>query len=59
MAYTLIICAGMFLGLCGHVRKVDYPSADECNKVRVTIPAGTIGKGYVICVPKESDKGIQ
>jgi hypothetical protein len=52
MAYTLTLCIGMFLGLCGSVRTYDYPSLQECEKAKAGVPEKAIGDGYAICAPK-------
>lgn len=56
MTYTLTLCLGMWLSLCGQIRTFDYLTADECEKARAAVSAQAIGKGYAICAPKLSEK---
>ena len=53
MTYTLTICFGMWMGLCGHIRTFEYPSLEDCDRARMTVPASAIGKGYAICAPTQ------
>lgn len=51
MTYTLTLCIGLFLGLCGQTREVDFPSYEACDRERQQqLPR--VGKGYAICAPK-------
>ena len=60
MTYTLTLCLGMWLSLCGQIRTIDYPSAEACEKARLTVPQKAIGDGYAICAPKtENPKGMK
>lgn len=52
MTYTLTLCLGMWLGICGNIKTFEFPSADECEKARKHVSAESIGKGYAICAPK-------
>ena len=52
MPYTLTLCLGMFLSICGQVRTYDYPSLAECEAAKAGIPQKTIGGGYAVCAPK-------
>lgn len=56
MTYTLTICLGMWLSICGNVVTIDYPSKSECEEARRTVPEKSIGNGYAICAPKGSLK---
>lgn len=51
MTYTLTLCIGMFLSLCGQYRTYEYPNLNECERARASIPAKTIGDGYAVCAP--------
>lgn len=55
MIYELVLCAGMFFGLCGQSARYDYPSFEQCEQARKSIPATAIGSGYAICKPKTKD----
>lgn len=52
MAYTLTLCLGMFLSLCGQVRTYDYPTFAECEAARLAVSKNAIGDGYTICALK-------
>lgn len=52
MSYTLTLCLGMFLGICGQTRTYDYPTRAECEAAKASIPQKSIGGGYAICAPK-------
>ena len=54
MTYTLTLCLGMFLGICGGFKTFDYPTQADCEKARETVSKKAIGDGYAICVPKQS-----
>lgn len=54
--YTLTLCIGIFLGLCGQVRTYDYPTLAECEAARKGISARTLGDGYSICALKYNPK---
>jgi hypothetical protein len=51
--WTLTVCAGLFLGICGGVHRYDFQTVEACNQARVQIPQKTIGDGYAVCVPKQ------
>lgn len=53
MTYTLTLCLGMFLGICGSGRSFEYPTHAECEQARLAVPARSIGSGYAICAPTE------
>lgn len=53
--YTLTLCIGMFLSLCGQFRTYEYPSLEECERARASIPSKTIGDGYAICAPTKQE----
>lgn len=55
MIYELVLCASMFLGICGQSARYDYPSFEQCEQARKSIPAKAIGPGYAICKPKTKD----
>lgn len=53
MIYTLKMCIGMFLGMCGSISNVDFPSKQECLEAREqVVNSQALGKGYAICIPK-------
>jgi len=54
MIYTLTICVGIFLGICGQVRQADYPRYEACAKERDIIAKQNIT--YAICTPRDSLK---
>ena len=53
MSYTLTLCLGMFLGLCGQIRTHDFPTFAECEAAKAGISQKAIGGGYAICAPKK------
>lgn len=57
--YTLFMCLGMFLGICGNVRQFDFNTIEQCEEQRKQVPKESIGKGYVICIPKQKEKNVQ
>jgi hypothetical protein len=56
MIYTLTACFGIFLGICGQIQRYDYPSFNQCEKARISLPVASIGNGYAICYPKQQQK---
>ena len=56
MTYTLTLCLGMFMSMCGSIKTFDYPTQAECEKARDAISKKAIGDGYVICAPKQKEK---
>ena len=56
MTYTLTICLGMFLSLCGNIKTFDYPTQAECEKARDALSKKAIGDGYAICAPKQKEQ---
>lgn len=51
MTYTLTLCLGLFLGLCGSQQTYIYPTKEECEVSRAQISAKTVGDGFAICAP--------
>ena len=56
MIYTLTLCLGMFMSLCGQYRSYDYPTLQECERARDAFPKAVIGSGFALCVPKKDFK---
>jgi hypothetical protein len=56
MIYTLTICFGMWMSLCGSVRTFEYPTLEDCDRARMTVPASAIGKGYAVCALTQGRK---
>ena len=56
MIYTMTVCFGVFLSICGQVRQYDYPNLAECEKAKSSLSAKAIGDGYAICHPKHQLK---
>ena len=56
MTYTLTLCIGIWLGLCGQYRTFDYSTLQECEKARDVFAAQPTGKSYAICAPKKKEK---
>ena len=56
MIYTLTLCLGMFLSICGQHKSYDYPNLQECERARDAFPKEVIGDGYALCVPKKGFK---
>lgn len=54
--YTLTLCLGMFLAICGQIRNFEYPTLQECERARDAVPAKVIGDGYAICAPTNKEK---
>lgn len=55
MVYTLTLCIGMFLSVCGSVRTFDFPDRDSCERERAA-QLRVVGGGYAICAPKNQPK---
>jgi hypothetical protein len=51
MTYTLTVCYGMFLAICGQVRTFDFPDTASCERER-TEQLKRVGAGYAVCAPK-------
>jgi len=49
MTYTLTLCLGMFLGLCGQYQLYHHPTLAECEAAKAGISQKAIGDGYAIC----------
>jgi len=59
MIYTLSLCLGMFLGLCGEAREFDYPTYEACAKerdVQLAIKNNNIKRATCSPKPKEGLK---
>lgn len=52
MTYTLTLCLGMFLGICGSAREFDFPDAASCESARSKVSQKAVGDGYAVCAPK-------
>lgn len=50
--WTLTLCLGMFLGMCGSINKHDFKTKEECQEARNHAEKG-VGGGYAICAPKD------
>lgn len=51
MTYTLVLCWGMFLSICGSVREYEFPSAEACDRERVVQMAAPTKPYYAVCRP--------
>lgn len=49
--WTLTLCVGMFLAICGQTREVDFPDREACERERA-YQVKHVGDGYAICAPK-------
>jgi hypothetical protein len=49
---TLILCLGMWLGICGQIRHYDFPTVEACERERAA-QIKSVGSGYAVCVPKK------
>ena len=56
MTYTLTICYGMFLAICGQIRHFDFPDRESCEHERaaqlkrvgdVIVTGKQIGRAHV------------
>lgn len=48
--WTLKLCIGLFLGICGQYQEMDFLDQKTCEYAKSQMnPA--IGDGYAICVP--------
>jgi len=53
--YTLTLCIGITLGICGQIRKFDFQTYEECDKERIKqIPY--VRDGYAVCAPTEEKR---
>lgn len=52
MTYTLVICYGVFLGICGQIQTIDFPSYEACNTERAAVLAQPTKPYYALCRPK-------
>jgi hypothetical protein len=52
MTYTLTLCIGMFMSICGQLREADFPSYEVCDRERQAQVKRGIGSGYAVCAPK-------
>lgn len=55
MTYTLSLCIGMFLAICGSERSFDFPDRESCERERVQ-QLKIVGGGWAICAPKVAPK---
>ena len=53
MTYTLTLCLGLFLGICGQARQMEYTSLAECETAKIGISQKALGDGYALCAPKK------
>lgn len=53
--YTLTLCIGIFLGVCGQAREFDYQDEAACQRARVQ-QLQMVGGGYAVCAPKALGK---
>lgn len=53
--YTLVLCVGMFLGMCGSSSTYKFNTKEECVEARNHLEK-SVGGGYAICVPANKDK---
>lgn len=56
MTYTLTLCLGMFLKICGSYKEYEYPTKQECLEARTQVSIKTIGDGYAVCAPTKKDE---
>jgi hypothetical protein len=49
--HTLILCFGMYFGICGQVREYEYPTLEACNREREVQLRGPNPPYYAICRP--------
>jgi len=52
--YTLTLCIGITLGICGQIVKFDFPSYDECERERIK-QIGSVRDGYAVCAPTKTE----
>jgi hypothetical protein len=50
VTYTLTLCIGMFMSICGQLRTADFPDYDSCNRERQA-QLLRVGTGYAVCSP--------
>jgi hypothetical protein len=58
MTYTLTLCIGMFMSICGQVRTAEFPDYESCNRERREQVA-RVGTGYATCTPNGTLRGKQ
>jgi len=51
MTYTLTLCLGMFLAICGSTQKFEFPTKQECEEARSKVNPKSIGDGFAVCAP--------
>jgi hypothetical protein len=50
--WTLTLCVGMFMTICGRVREAEFPDRESCERER-TYQAPRVGSGYATCTPSK------
>ena len=58
MIYTLTICYGVFLAMCGQIRTYDFPDVASCERERAA-QEKYIDNGHAVCAPKVIKKEEQ
>jgi hypothetical protein len=48
--WTLTLCVGMFMGICGQLREASFPDRESCERERA-YQAQRVGTGYAVCAP--------
>jgi hypothetical protein len=48
--WTLTLCIGMFMAICGQVREVTFPDRESCERERAA-QVRYVGDGYAVCAP--------
>lgn len=48
--WTLTLCVGIYLGLCGQLREVNFPDRESCERER-TQQIQAVRGGYAVCAP--------
>lgn len=48
--WTLTVCAGMWIGICGQINTHVFPDKETCYEARDHIST-TIEDGWAVCVP--------
>jgi hypothetical protein len=49
--WTLTLCIGMFMAICGSVRTFDFPDRESCERERAA-QLKIVAGGYAVCAPK-------
>ncbi len=55
MTWTLTVCYGIFLAICGQLKYYDFPDWESCERERKE-QIKRVGDGWAVCAPKQGEK---